>query len=164
MGICGGFEMMGKFLYDPHHVESPFTTLSGFGFFDFMTTLKPNKKVAQVAYQPTPENPFELAGEVTGYEIHCGEIDYGSNVKPLFTSNDGIDGAVSDSTLVFGTFIHDIFKNPLFTRTLINHLRIKKKLPPLTSPLISPQEGFEKQINRLAKVLKESCSLELFKN
>ncbi|GAB4229679.1 MAG: cobyric acid synthase [Chlamydiales bacterium] len=157
MGICGGFEMMGKFLYDPNHIEFHFTKMPGLGFFDFATTFKTNKKVAQVSYQPTPDNPFKNSGEITGYEIHCGEIEYGTTIKHLFTSTQGIDGAVSQDPFVFGTFIHDIFKNPLFTRTLINKLRTKKKLLPLTSPLIAPHENTEKQFDRLAKVLEESC-------
>ena len=58
------------------------------------------------------------------------------NDFPLFSSDQGFDGAISEHPLVFGTFIHDIFKNPLFRRTLVNYLRENKRLPPLTTPLI----------------------------
>lgn len=163
MGICGGFEMMGRLLHDPYHVEAHFTKMSGLGFFDFTTTFKPNKKVGQVCYQPTSYNPYKDAGTVSGYEIHCGQIEYEAKVKPLFTSDQSIDGAISENPFVFGTFIHDIFKNPRFTRILINELRTKKKLPRLSSPLIAPQENTEKQLNQLAEILEENCKINFLR-
>ena len=161
MGICGGFEMMGKFLCDPDCIESDLTEISGFGFFDFIVRFKKNKKVRQVKYRPRLNNLFKNAGEVSGYEIHCGEVEYGENDLPLFASEDGFDGAISSQPLVFGTFIHDIFKNSLFTRSLVNYLRGKKNLSPLTSPLIDVKDDFEKQCNALASILEENCSIQL---
>ena len=161
MGICGGFEMMGRSLHDPKQIESHLTEISGFGFFDFVVQFKKNKKVTQVRYHPISDNLFKNIGEISGYEIHCGEVVYGRTDSPLFTSDQGFDGAISEHPLVFGTFIHDIFKNSLFTRTLVNHLREKKKLPPLTSPLIDTHGNFEKQCNYLANILEENCSLQL---
>lgn len=158
MGICGGFEMMGKSLLDPEHIESNVAEAPGFGFFDFVVRFKREKKIAQVRYKPTSYHPFKEVEEILGYEIHCGEVEYGKDTKPLFISEDGsLDGAISNSSLIFGTFIHDIFKNPLFTRTLINHLRVKKKLPELISSLIDPKADFEKQCNYLASILEDSC-------
>lgn len=162
MGICGGFEMLGKYLYDPHHKESHFSEISGFGFFDFTVKFQKTKKVAQVVYRATSGNLFAEIGDLSGYEIRCGEIEYGPNDTPLFTSDTGFDGVISKHPLVFGTFIHDIFKNPLFTRTLINHLREKKKLPPLKTPLIDIKDDFENQYDYLANILKENCSIANF--
>lgn len=159
MGICGGFEMMGKSLYDPEQIESHVTMLSGLGFFDFIVRFKKFKKVTQVCYRAASNNLFKNAGEISGYEIHCGEVEYGSNDTSLFISDQGFDGAINEHPLVFGTFIHDIFKNPLFTRTLINHLREKKKLLPLNFPLINAENDFENQCNHLANILAENCSL-----
>jgi adenosylcobyric acid synthase len=161
MGICGGFEMMGHFLYDPHCIESDLTEISGFGFFDFIVRFKKTKKVRQVTYQPILGIPFNNTGEVSGYEIHCGEVEYGENVSPLFTSEHGFDGAISNNPLIFGTFIHDIFKNASFTRSLINYLREKKNLPPITSPLIDASAIFEKQCDHLASILEENFLIKL---
>lgn len=164
MGICGGFEMMGKQLLDPEHIESHFAEATGFGFFDFVVTFKRHKKVAQVCYQLAHHGLFENVEEISGYEIHCGEIEYGENIKPLFISNSGVDGAILETPLIFGTFIHDVFKNPSFTRGLVNTLRTRKKLPPLTTPLINPEEEFENQCNNLVNILEESCVFESFNN
>ena len=159
MGICGGFEMMGRSLYDPDCIESNLTETSGFGFFDFIVRFKKNKKVSQVKYRPYLNNLFKNTGEISGYEIHCGEVEYGENDIPLFASDHGFDGAISNKPFMFGTFIHDIFKNPLFTRFLINYLREKKNLSPLTSPLIDTNNDFEKQCNYLASIIEENCSI-----
>lgn len=157
MGICGGFEMMGQRLYDPQQIESNVTELWGLGLFDFDVTFRTTKTVTQVKYQPSPANIFSSAGEVSGYEIHCGEVHYGKNCSPLYLSDHGVDGAISENPLVFGTFVHDIFKNPLFTRVLINHLRKKKGLMSLSGPLPNPEQHFENQCDELAQVLEKSC-------
>jgi hypothetical protein len=60
IGICGGFEMMGSFLYDPNCIESHLTEISGFGFFDFIVRFKEDKKVSQVSYRPTADNRLKM--------------------------------------------------------------------------------------------------------
>lgn len=159
MGICGGLEMLGRVLHDPDHIESSFSEMPGLGFFDFSVKFKKDKKVAQVVCHPTSNHIFSSVGTVSGYHIHCGEVEYGPGDSPLFTSDKGMDGVISTHPLIFGTFIHDLFKNALFTRTLINHLREKKNLPPLTSPPINPTADFEQQINHLAEVIEETCGV-----
>lgn len=159
MGICGGLEMMGKVLYDPHGVESLLKEVPGLGFFDFIVNFYRQKKVAQVCYIPSPNTIFESVGKIQGYEIHCGQVEYGADGTSLFTSETGLDGIYTSSPLIFGTFVHDIFKNPCFTRTLVNHLRGRKNLPPLTSPVISPQDYFDSQCDQLAKILETHLHL-----
>lgn len=161
MGICGGFEMMGKSLHDPNQVESPLTEAQGLNFFNFIVKFKKNKKVAQVRYHPASNSVFKNIGEISGYEIHCGELECGKNTSPLFISDQGCDGMLSENPFVFGTFIHDIFKNPLFTRTLVNHLRERKNLPLLISPPIDTQDDLEQRYNHLANILEQSCSFKL---
>jgi adenosylcobyric acid synthase len=157
MGICGGFEMMGRSLSDQYRVESYLGERKGFGLFDFTVTFNRLKKVSQVSYRTALNHPFAINGEIRGYEIHCGEVEYGKGVKPLFQSDQGIDGAISENPFVFGTFVHDVFKNPLFTRALINFLRSRKNLPPLLSPLLDISGDFERNCNRLAKLIEANC-------
>lgn len=161
MGICGGFEMMGRVLHDPDCVESNLIEMSGLGFFDFTVHLKKNKKVSQVRYSPSSNNPFKDSGEISGFEIHCGEVRYAKDDSFLFKSDLGFDGAMREDPFIFGTFIHDLFKNPLFTRVFINHFRARKNLEPLLSPLIDPNENFEEQCSNLSWIIKENCSINL---
>lgn len=153
MGICGGFEMMGKTLYDPYEIESSVKEIAGFGLFDFKVHFQKTKKVAQVCYRAGGASPFTDVGEIRGYEIHCGQVEYGKHDRPLFISDSGVDGAICEGPLVFGTFIHDIFKNSQFTRTLVNHLRVNKGFKPLDEPFIDVEADFQTQSDKLAKVI-----------
>lgn len=161
MGICGGFEMLGKYLHDPQKIESDLISIHGLGLLDLTTFFKSQKIVTQASYQPTVHNPFKDCGKILGYEIHCGTIEYGENIKPLFYSNFTEEGAFSTNPFVFGTFIHDIFKNAAFTRSVINFLRQKKGLSELTAPLIDYQEDVEKQFDALAAELKQNTNIGL---
>lgn len=78
--------MMGRTLYDPDQVESTLSEIAGFGFFDFAARFKKSKKVTQVRYIPGPHHLFSNTGEIVGYEIDCGELEYGDSAVPLFTS------------------------------------------------------------------------------
>jgi|GEM_PF-4812526 len=118
----------GKFLYDPYGIESDFLEIRGFGFFDFNIKFTKNKKVTQLIYRSISEGYFAHAGEISGYGIQWGEIEYGLEVVPLFASENGIEGAISQHPLIFGTFIHVIFKNGQFTRTLIKTSLEKRKI------------------------------------
>lgn len=161
MGICGGFEMLGEGLEDPHGVESSFKKQDGLGFFDFTVRFQKNKKVSQVRYQPSSLSPFKACGEISGYEIHCGSILYGKQGSSLFLSEQHCDGIIRTDPLVFGTFIHDIFKNTLFTQEIINMLRKKKQLPLLASVPASSEDHFEAQYDLLAETLKSHLNISL---
>jgi len=88
-------------------------------------------------------------------------VHYGPKSSPLFHSTFGVDGAFSETPFLLGTFIHDIFKNPKFTRCLLNHLRALKSLPPLQGPYVDIDREYERSYDRLAAVLsKELSSIE----
>ena len=63
-------------------------------------------------------------GEVTGYEIHMGVTDSGSN-REAFEG----DGRVNDDGLVFGTYMHGLFLNPSAANALLSYLYAKKGIP-----------------------------------
>ena len=126
--------------------------MSGLGLFDFTVRFNKIKKVKQVSYRATEANPFREIGEISGYEIHCGELLGGMDSAPLFTSEQGSDGAFMAQPFVFGTFIHDLFKNGLFTRAVVNELRERKGLSPLQTPLVDFESQTDRQCDELASV------------
>lgn len=158
IGICGGLEMMGKTIQDPFQVESDLGTISGMNLCDFEVVLSPKKIVRQVTYLPTLDNIFKSAGEIQGYEVHCGELKFGKRCTPLHYSEFGVEGVIKqDKGLIIGTFIHDVFKNPRFTRMLINYLREKRGLTSLEGPFIDPSKIREMQYDKLALEIEQSC-------
>ena len=115
----------------------------------------------QATYQPTKHNIFNASGEITGYEIHSGHIKQMNGTHPLYQSKFGYDGAINEDPLIFGTFIHDIFKNTSFTRELINFLRRKKNLPELKTPLKDVESLYNNQYDLIADTIKEHCRIQL---
>ncbi len=156
-GICGGYEMLGNQLRDPEKIESPNGTISGMRFFDFDVIFQQDKIVSQRTYQPTSGHLFSSVGIITGYEIRCGRVT-NHNYKPLFEHHGMNEGIIDSEKMIFGTFIHDIFKNTIFTRTLINTLRAKKGLSPLSGPHPSLEDQSESSYELLANILEKHCN------
>lgn len=123
-GICGGMQMLGKTIRDPHRVESRLRSIEGLGLLEMRTTLMKRKATFQVA----AKSLYAREGfDVKGYEIHMGQSD--CSVRPFarITRRNGKevsvdDGAISDNGLVWGTYIHGIFDNDAFRRRIIKDI------------------------------------------
>ncbi len=156
-GVCGGYEMLGRTLFDPGAIESDLGTVSGMGLLDVDVHFHQEKRVTKGVYTPTPHNPFAAAGSVEGYEIHCGVVRR-AGCQPLYVHPGGEDGAVHPDRPIFGTFIHDLFNNASFTRTFINFLRSRKHLGPLVGPLPDRAARADEMYDKLAATLEVHTS------
>ena len=125
IGICGGYQMLGKTLIDSGY-ESDAGTYDGLGLLDCVTRFASyEKNTLQVKRNACLVPPLLSAmGEVSGYEIHMGITESGRNREAL----EG-DGRVSDDGLVFGTYLHGLFLNPSAVNALLSYLFAKKGLP-----------------------------------
>jgi adenosylcobyric acid synthase len=124
IGICGGYQMLGTMLIDAGF-ESAAGTYEGLGLLDCITHFTSyDKNTTQVTRQASAVAPILSAmGSVTGYEIHMGVTDGGSNREALAG-----DGRVSEDGLVFGTYMHGLFLNPSAANALLSYLHGKKGL------------------------------------
>ncbi|KAF3997064.1 cobyric acid synthase [Glaciimonas immobilis] len=125
IGICGGFQMLGKSVIDAHGIEGVAGVTEGLGLLDLDTQMAPDKHLKQV----TGRCAFADAS-VDGYEIHMG-ISYGAALsKPAFfiqqaietialESNAIAEGARSADDHILGTYLHGIFDNPAALRALL---------------------------------------------
>jgi len=156
VGICGGYQMLGRTLNDPYGVESSetaFARMDGLGLLPADTTYAPEKRTVRVAgsfagwpgdERPSSELPIE------GYEIHMGETAFQEPVRPLFRFADGTqDGAASFDGRVWGTYVHGIFDNDGFRRSWLNVLRADRGLAPLDASY-RHRETREAAFDRLA--------------
>lgn len=159
IGVCGGFQMLGRTLFDENHFESQFGTIKGMELLDFDVEFLANKTVVNRSYRPAADSIFRSEGVISGYEIHSGIVRY-RECKPLFEHDAGYDGAVHPELFILGTFIHDIFSNPHLTRTFVNYLRGKNGLSPLTSELPKVRNHTDQSYDRLASVLDRETSLQ----
>ena len=116
LGICGGYQMMGRRICDPHHVEGSLENLPGLGLLPTVTEMLPEKVTRQVHFTLAAGSP-----EMEGYEIHMGltQMEEGSGAESLNRLENGaFDGCRVDEKCM-GTYIHGILDNPAFIDTLL---------------------------------------------
>jgi adenosylcobyric acid synthase len=163
IGICGGFQMLGKMVNDPHRVESKEDSVAGLGLLESETTFNRVKTTTQIKARVVADKGlFEgLKGmEITGYEIHMGQTrirNQSSAFQVLQTPQgkaDYFDGVVNDR-LVFGTYIHGLFHNISFTHALLNRLRELRGLPMAAATAINK----ERQYDELAKLVRQNLDM-----
>ncbi len=114
IGLCGGFQMLGRTLSDPLGLEGPPGTSPGLGLLDMDTVLEAEKRLANV------HGTLVLGGvPVTGYEIHCGVSRGPALARPLVALQGRSDGAVSEDGQILGTYLHGLFESPPACKALL---------------------------------------------
>ncbi|WP_038176534.1 cobyric acid synthase [Vibrio pacinii] len=105
MGICGGYQMLGKWIHDPLAIESAAGSTQGLGFLNAHTTLASEKTLTNVSGTLTLD---DQTLSISGYEIHAGITEVNAS-QPITLNTNTLDGAISDCNQVFGTYLHGIF-------------------------------------------------------
>ena len=114
LGICGGYQMLGRAIADPAGVEGRAGETAGLGLLDVATVLGDGKTTRGVRGRHVP------SGEpVTGYEIHLGDTIGPDCARPLLDLDGRPDGARSGDGLVAGTYVHGIFASDGFRRAFL---------------------------------------------
>jgi adenosylcobyric acid synthase len=180
MGMCGGYQMLGRKILDPYGVESSHPEIQGIGLLDIETHFGEEKRTCRVE--------AEIAGTVDrrsgtgrkkvgsdsilkGYEIHMGESFGDIGLFRLRRPGAGDMSSFHDSQPVWdgsrkgncwGTYLHGIFDNDLFRRDLLNELRSGKGLAPLESSC-SYADIRDKAIDRLADMVRTNIDMDFIK-
>jgi adenosylcobyric acid synthase len=105
LGLCGGYQMLGRSIADPQGIEGPPGSAEGLGLIDVTTELAGDKSLVAV-------NGRTIADDVAvaGYEMHIGRTIGAGTQRPLLRLDDGrVDGAVSADGRVSGTYLHGFF-------------------------------------------------------
>jgi adenosylcobyric acid synthase len=107
LGICGGLQMLGRQVHDPHGLEGTAGSSEGLGLLDFETLLEPEKQLRNVRGRLCLEQ-----APVSGYEIHAG-VSHGPGLNGAVQLDDGrSDGGLSADGLVLATYLHGLFEQP----------------------------------------------------
>lgn len=115
LGICGGLQMLGTRIDDPHGLEGPAGSSAGLGLLDYATVLEPEKQLRNVRGRLSLG---EL--EVSGYEIHAGVSAGPALAAPAVQLDDGrSDGAISADGQVMATYLHGLFEAPAACAALL---------------------------------------------
>ncbi len=135
MGICGGFQMMGKWIKDPFHIESETFEAAGFGFFKTITTMQREKRLLTQKYRFNIKNnmPTDV---LRGYEIHNGRTFFMEDcsdeniytcifepVKTSYNPSPAENGIISKDKKKIGTYIHGLFENESFKNFVVGIIK-----------------------------------------
>ncbi|MCL6600374.1 MAG: cobyric acid synthase, partial [Alicyclobacillus macrosporangiidus] len=185
IGVCGGYQMLGRLIQDPLGAESDEPVTEGLGWLPVVTTIAAEKRTVRVA--------GELLGAfpglpVTGYEIHMGRTALDTGGRPFARvrqvgavdrlardcaipaedarealTRDGfaLDGAVSEDGRVMGTYLHGIFDNDAFRRVWLARLRARFGLPEPAGPAPEMSAVREAALDRLADVVREHLRMDV---
>jgi adenosylcobyric acid synthase len=107
LGLCGGYQMLGRLVADPEGIEGAPGSMEGLGLLDVRTVLTGDKTLTEVTGVSIPDGaPFR------GYEMHVGRTDGPDRTRPLLRFGDGrTDGAVSADGRVRATYVHGLFND-----------------------------------------------------
>jgi adenosylcobyric acid synthase len=166
VGVCGGYQMLGTAVHDPHRVESGAGTTPGLGLLPAVTWLEREKTTVRVRGRVTADSgPFAaaLGAAVEAYEIHAGRTEVGTARRPfkiLMRRGAAVaedDGAANDAGNVVGTYLHGLFANDALRRALLVDLARRRGQAP-EARWGAPSKAVERY-DRLADVVAAACDL-----
>lgn len=119
VGICGGYQMLGRTISDPQGIEGPAGTVDGLGLLDVETVLTPEKALVEASGKH-----LGSGASVSGYEIHIGRTTGPDCARPLLhiRERDGkpkLDGAQSADGRIAGTYLHGLFTDDAFRKAYL---------------------------------------------
>ncbi len=156
IGICGGYQMLGKQLHDPKGIEGPAGSGEGLGLLDFETILETQKQLSL-----TEGNFIWDNTSVSGYEIHMG-ISTGpalDNPAVIFKDKKKLknktDGVISEDNQIIGTYLHGLFDKESALQSLLNWAGLKN------IESFDYEKLREQELDRLASELENNINIEL---
>ncbi len=163
LGVCGGFQMLGKILADPEGVEGHEGRYQGLNLLPLKTVITGNK----VARQRLVTSNYPQVGlPVAGYEIHQGRSrllesedgDKAASFKPLF-DDPGL-GIVDINQSIWGSYLHGLFDNGPWRRAWLNQLRQQRGLQALPTGIPNYREQREALLNSVADLVEAHLDLK----
>ncbi|MGE3268112.1 MAG: cobyric acid synthase [Chloroflexota bacterium] len=173
LGICGGYQMLGRVIRDPHGAESDRSVVDGLGLLPVDTTFATTKRTVRVAGKLLAERgPLSGAAgsPLVAYEIHMGRTVLDGTLLPLvqIEQRSGetvheLDGAISEDGLTAGTYLHGLFENDAVRHAAIEWLLARRSTltsvsqrPPARRSLAADRTY---QLDRLAATVRASLDL-----
>ncbi|MGZ6194796.1 MAG: cobyric acid synthase, partial [Candidatus Binataceae bacterium] len=171
-GICGGCQMLGEGIDDPHRVESDEASARGLGLLPIVTRFAKTKLTAQVRVRVKSSSILSgadiVADEISAYEIHMGNVERtaGSSAPFRIVSRNGapadtLDGAINRDGSVAGTMLHGIFENDALRAAFLGALRRRKGLA--AHGETRPVASREAEYDRLASAIADGVDLPMLR-
>lgn len=150
LGICGGYQMLGREISDPDGIEGPACNIEGLGLLDVSTTMSEHKRLA------LSNATFDETGDkVTGYEIHLGET-VGPDCANSWLTLDGRQiGATSADGRIKGCYLHGLFASDPFRASYMARIGA-----PIQA--MKYDAGVDATLDRLAQHLEDCLDVDRF--
>jgi adenosylcobyric acid synthase len=114
LGLCGGYQMLGRTIADPDGIEGPASRVAGLGLLQVDTVLTGDKVT-----EPAAGRHLASGAPITGYEIHLGRTDGPDCARPVLDLDGRPDGATSADGRIQGCYVHGLFTSDDFRRTYL---------------------------------------------
>ncbi len=148
MGICGGYQMLGRQIVDADGVEGPPGAVEGLGHLDVVTHMRPEKRVT------VSEALHAQSGvRVAGYEIHMGETEGPDGARAWLRLDGRPEGAASPDGRVMGCYLHGLFGGDAFRGWYLNRLGADPSA-------LGFEDGVEATLDALAAHLERHMDLD----
>jgi adenosylcobyric acid synthase len=119
LGLCGGYQMLGKGVADPEGIEGPAGETPGLGLLDVTTIMTPQKSLTRVE-----ATHVETGQHFDAYEIHIGRTEGADTARPFAHVAGAPDGAVSSDGRVQGSYLHGLFASDAFRSAYLARLGV----------------------------------------
>ena len=152
MGICGGYQMLGRGIADPDGIEGKASSVPGLGLLEIETVLAGAKTLKRT------EAVHIASGEtVTGFEMHVGRTTGADTKRPMLRGasvGPDVDGAISSDARVQGCYLHGLFASDRFRHVFLDGLRRRE------ASGIAYDAGIDRVLDNLASHLEDALDIE----
>ncbi len=149
LGICGGYQMLGRRVCDPHAIEGTGGEAPGLGFLDCETVLDHEKRL-----HSTAGTEIASGAPVQGYEMHLGVSKGDALSRPVFELDGQPEGAQSADGQIVGTYLHGLFAEDAFRHEFLNRIQ------PREQSAVHYERQIDRTLNQLADHLEENLDID----
>ena len=153
IGVCGGYQMLGRKLHDPDHVESRVPELAGLDLLDMEVTFAREKETAQASGVVDASGWLASSNGilVDGYEIHAGQNQFGEKALPWLRIGNRVDGVMNERGNVLGSYLHGLFDDGQLFAAIAAHIRKEKGIDTETqAPMTLDEYREQRDLPRVA--------------
>jgi adenosylcobyric acid synthase len=149
LGLCGGYQLLGKYIDDPAGHDGSSGRCEGLGLLDIETRMDGVKTT-----HPAQGTCARSGSAVSGYEIHNGQTTGADTSRPMTILNGQADGATSERGNIEGTYLHGIFSSDSFRQWWMQQVNSE------TSSSLNFEATIEQELDELADGLKASLDID----
>ena len=149
LGICGGFQMLGRHVADPAGIEGPSGAAEGLGLLDLETVLSGDKQLHEVRGREIASGAV-----IHGYEMHVGRTTGPALARPMLDLEGRPEGAVSADGRIMGCYVHGLFAADDFRHAFLARLKAR------TQSGLAFEQQIEATLDALADHLEAHVDLE----